>query len=204
MKVAVIGAMGRTGQLVVNALLIRGHTVNGIALVVPETKSYGITWYRGDATNKNDLEKTIKDCDAIISVLGHTWKIHSNIQTIAMKHLVSIAGNKTIVSLTGTGVRIKGDKPSLIDSILNLAIRIADPKRVQDGIEHAKVLEKSNCNWVILRVLKLANGNKAQSSKLTEGGPALMLVNRVTVANYLCDLAENNNWNHKMPVISRK
>lgn len=205
MKISVLGASGRTGILVVDELLRRGHKVNGLAYKKPENHNGEVNWIEGDATKSEDLKKCLEGADAVISTLGHTRQTKTQIQTDSMKALVNLLANTNtpIISMTGTGVRQIGDKPSLIDRFLNLGISIVDPARVQDGIDHARVLKESNLNWKILRVLKLANGNKVQDINLTTGGPAIKLINRVTVAKLLVDLAENSEWNHLMPVASK-
>lgn len=204
MKVAVLGANGRTGILVVEELLRRGHTVNGLAFKKPNNEKPGLIWFEGDATKEADLAKCLEGVDVVISTLGHTRQTKTPIQTDSMKALVrALQGSKIkIVSMTGTGVRQPGDKPSILDRILNIGVSVADPKRVSDGIEHAKVLQSSNLDWKILRVLKLANGEKVQEVTLTPGGPAMNLINRATVAKLLVDLAETDNWSRKMPVAS--
>lgn len=204
MKVAVLGASGRTGILVVDELIRRGHKVNGLTFKRPNILKPGLIWVEGDATNESDLRRCLEGVDAVISTLGHTKQTKTPIQTDSMRALVKVlSGTKVkVVSMTGTGVRQPGDKPSVMDRLLNIGVSIADPKRVSDGVDHAKVLQSSDLDWTILRVLKLANGKKVQNVGLTAGGPAFTLINRITVANLLVDLIETDNWSKKMPVAS--
>jgi len=205
MIIGVLGASGRTGILVVDELLMRGHKVVCLAFKKPTNINPGIEWIEGDATSKNDLEKVISKSDVIISVLGHNAHTTSDLQTKSMEALTELmsGSDKRLISMTGTGVRQDGDKPSLIDKLLNVAVRIADPARVQDGINHAEVLKRSNTKWTIIRVLKLANGKNVQNTKLTEHGPAITLVNRATVAKHICDLIVDDSQIYKMPIISK-
>lgn len=204
MKVAALGANGRTGVLVVDELLRRGFAVNGLAFKLPENPQSSVEWFEGDATSRDDLRRCLEGVDVVISTLGHTRQTKTSIQTDSMKALADVIGDRKIrvVSMTGTGVRESGDKPSFIDRVLNLGIAVVDPKRVSDGINHAKVLQQSKLDWKILRVLKLANGDTLQDVKLTAGGPAKTLINRATVAKLLVDLAETDEWSGRMPVAS--
>jgi len=112
-------------------------------------------------------------------------------------------GLKRIISLTGTGVRVDGDTPSLLDKILNLIVKIVDPKRVNDGIEHAKVLQISNLDWTIVRVLKLSQSDDTFTDyKLTEHGPAEFPTKRKKLVKVLVDLIEDQKYIKKMPIIS--
>jgi len=205
MKIAVLGASGRTGILVVEELLRRGHNVNGLTFKKPENYNEKVNWIFGDATNPESLKQCLDGVAAVISTLGHTKNTKTPIQTDSMKALVNIlrGTNTRIVSMTGTRVRRDGDKPSLLDRFLNIGIKIVDPKRVSDGIDHAKVLQESGLNFTILRVLKLSKSEKLQNVHLTSGGPALNLISRATVAKLLVDLAESNDWTGEMPVASK-
>lgn len=204
MRVAVLGASGRTGILVVEELLRRGHTVNGLTFKRPEYEKPGLLWIEGDATRQVDLAKCFEGVDAVISTLGHTRQTKTPIQTDSMKAIIEVLGTSKVrlVSMTGTGVRQPGDRPSIIDRLMNVGVSVADPKRVSDGIDHAKVLADSNLDWVILRVLKLANGDNVQKVQLTPYGPAKTFINRRTVAKLLVDLIETDAWSQKMPVAS--
>lgn len=206
MKIAVLGAKGRTGIVLVKELLSRGHEVHGLGFGGSPADHPKFKWFSGDATNRLDVLACIQGVDVVISTLGHTRKTKTPIQTQCMIILTELLkGKKTrIISMTGTGVREPGDSPSLLDKVLTLLIKVIDPKRVDDGIDHAKVLKDSDKDFTILRLLKLGKGNKKQPYRLTPGGPAMNLTNRWTVAEILADLAESEQWSKQMPVVSSK
>jgi hypothetical protein len=123
-----------------------------------------------------------------------------------MKALVEIMKElkiKRLVSITGTGVRQKGDKIPLIDRILNLGLSVFDPTRLKDGIEHAKVLKESGLDWTILRVLKMQNV-KPKPFTLKENGPTKLYVSREEVARAALEVLEDNSFIHKYPILSNK
>lgn len=128
-------------------------------------------------------------------------------QTKGMQSIVQTMkahGVSRFLSLTGTGVRIVGDRPSILDRILNITVGIVDPDRVNNGIEHEKILQSSGLVWTVVRVLKLSKSDKSfKSYELTEGGPAEMVTSRKKVAHVLVDLVEDKKYIGKMPVISR-
>jgi putative NADH-flavin reductase len=205
MKIAVIGACGRTGILVCKEAINKGHDIVGLAR--SECTDLKIEFALGDALKLDDIEKAIKGCDVVISVIGHVKLREYNTQTIAIKNIIKAMNNqniKRIISLTGSGVRVKGDKISLIDRSLNIPLKIVDKSRIQDGIDHYNCLTSSNLNWTVLRVLKLTNQDKIVPYKLTAGGPAKMFVSRATVAKILVYLAESNDWSKSAPVVSIK
>ncbi|CAO1427110.1 unnamed protein product [Diamesa serratosioi] len=74
-KIGVFGGTGMTGQCVVNAAIEKGIDVKILVRdesTVPEEfkgKS-SIEIVKGDVLNKDDCDKTVKGCDAVVIVLG--------------------------------------------------------------------------------------------------------------------------------------
>ncbi len=205
MVIAVIGAGGRSGRVFVDAALHAGHTVRaGVRSGEIVPKHERLTVVRGDATNKKHIVELLTGAEAVVSLVGHVKNSPSFVQTEIMSLVLSVMheqGVKRLISLTGTGVRTQQDSPSLIDRVLNVAIKLIDPERIHDGIAHAAVLRESSTNWTVMRVLKLGNG-PVQTFHLSEGGPAKLLVTRKTVAQAILAELEDKAWFRKMPVIS--
>lgn len=206
MKFAVIAANGRTGRAFVQVALSAGHQVragvhNGNSL----DESLGLTLVDCDATIESDVSKLIQGQDAVVSFIGHVRGSTANVQTDAIKVIVSAmdkAGLKRLVSLTGTGVRVPGDKITLTDRILNFSIGVIDPKRVADGRNHATVLMDSGLDWTIVRVLKLTNG-KSRPFTLCANGPTKEFVSRTEVALAVLEVLEQNSFVHQTPIIGK-
>jgi hypothetical protein len=110
-------------------------------------------------------------------------------------------GITRIISLTGTGVRMPGDNITLIDRILNMLVSIADPARVRDGIQHAHLLQQSQCEWTILRVLKLQN-TPERPFHLKINGPTKLFVSRQDVAKAALEVIENHSFIRAMPILA--
>lgn len=205
MRITVIGACGKTGQLVCKEALKRGHDVVGLAR--SECPDIKIKFVKGDALLIEDVDRAMAKSDVIISVVGHVKLREYNTQTRAINNIIKAMYKHNIsrlISLTGSGVRVSEDTISLADRLLNFPLRIVDKSRIQDGIDHYNSLVSSNLDWTVLRVLKLTNQDKIVPYKLTAGGPAMILVPRELVAKILVDLAEQNTWVKLAPVVSNK
>ncbi len=76
MKVAVIGASGSTGSLLVDKLISRGHEVVAIARsALPERRGTAkVTVKSGDVTSAQFLKTAFTGCDAVVSCLGQKRK----------------------------------------------------------------------------------------------------------------------------------
>lgn len=204
MKIAVIGANGRSGQIFIEAALAAGHTIaagvhNGTLPSQP-----GVTAMECDATNVNDLARLVAGQDAVVSLIGHVKGSPPRVQTDAMRALVpamQAAGVQRLVSLTGTGVRVPGDRITLIDRILNAAVSVADSARVADGRAHYEVLRQSDLAWTVIRVLKLQN-TAPKPFTLRDHGPTRPYVSRQEVAQAILDVLESRSFVQQAPIIS--
>lgn len=206
MKIAILAADSRTGKYLIDKLLERGHEINaGIYSVKDLPDRENLTYVRCDASNSEQVRHLIRGNDAVVSLIGHTKDSPPDIQTTAIKNLINalkVENIDRVISLTGTGVRFKGDKIPFYDRLLNLAVSIVDPNRVQDGINHAEVLKSSNLDWTIVRVLKLQN-TKPSKFILKEYGPTKLYVSREDVAGAIVEVLENESFIQKAPILSR-
>lgn len=205
MKIAILGANGRTGIELVNEALKRGFSVvagvsaNGNVF----QSSPNLEVIEFNATAQEDVDALFRGCEAVISVLGQTKNSPKNLLELSMITVVTAMQKNNIskiVSLTGTGVRRPNDRISLIDRILNFGLGVVDGDRIKDGKKHLEVLERSGLDYTVLRVLKLTNDER-QTYSLKDGGPAKAMVSRKTVAEALLRCL-GENWNKKAPVLS--
>jgi len=204
MRIAVIAADGRSGQAFVKAALDSGHSVRaGVHGKNPFFAHPGLAVIRCDATDEQQVIELLRASDAVVSLIGHVKGSQADVQTRAIRTVISAMkqrGLTRIISLTGTGVRIKGDKPSLLDKLANAIIVRIDPDRIHDGIAHVKVLHGSGMDYTVLRVLKLGNGTAGKFG-LNGHGPAKLLTSRTEVAAAILDCLEDNRYIRQHPVI---
>lgn len=207
MNIAVIAANGRSGKAFVTAALAAGHTVRAGVRGTHDLPAHPhISIVPCDATDETDVRTLVAQQDAVISFIGHVKCSAANVQTEAMQVLVKVLtaerGTIRLVSLTGTGVRMPGDKISLVDRILNTAIAFIDPKRIEDGMNHVRVLQQSQLAWTVLRVLKLQN-IAARGFSLRSFGPVQWVSSRDDVAQAALQVLEDNSFIHDAPILSR-
>lgn len=91
MKIAVIAANGRSGQVFVERALAAGHEVRGGVLghgYLPEHNR--LTLIHCDATQPDDLHKLFTDQDAVVSLIGHTRDSLPGVRTKAMQKAVAV------------------------------------------------------------------------------------------------------------------
>lgn len=204
MNIAVIAADGRSGRIFTEAALDAGHSIKaGVYRSNPFDDNPELEVVQCDATKPEDIANVINGQDAVVSLIGHGRKTKPDVQTQAIKLIIETMKKQNVsrlISLTGTGVRLEGDKITYIDRLLNYSIQHIDPSRVKDGIAHAKLLKNSDLDWTLLRVLKLGNGQPSSFS-LKEHGPAKLLTPRTEVALAILETLEGRSFIKKAPVI---
>ncbi len=217
MKIAVLGATGRTGKLVLNRALELGYEVKCLARESGRiTNRDGIGVIEGNCNSKRDLEQLVNGCDGIINVLNISrktdfpWaglKTPKNYLSEVMAHLIPIAENsrvKRIVICSAWGVgETKKDIPKwfrwLIDNS-NIGMAYRDHERQEE------ILVKSKIDWTIVRPSGLTNSKKTEIIKESfdnKPKPSLT-ISRQSVAQYLCDSLDKDSLVQKKVVISKK
>lgn len=209
MKILIIGATGKIGELVTKRALDANHKV--VALVLDKSKmtesnNENLTIIEGDATDANVISSAVSKVDAVISTLGHNRYTTVEMQSNAMRVLVAAMQKNSverIVSLTGTGVYTEGDAPNLFDRGLTALLMFVDTKRIQDGIKHVEVLKDSGLDWAVLRTPKHISGKTVSKYRVTPNVKGFnWFVRRPNIADYLITLAENVDTPNRMPVIA--
>lgn len=206
MNIAVIAADGRLGREFVTIALKAGHFVRaGVRKNATFETTTNLEVMHCDATDTSELTALITGQDVVVSCIGHVKGSEADVQTQATKVLVAVMGElkqKRFVTVTGTGVRFPGDKISLVDRLLNLSIQVIDPERVKDGKDYMKVLQQSDLDWTVIRILKLQN-TKPHDFKLKVNGPTKWLVGRKEVAKAMLQVIERNDFIKQAPIIAR-
>ena len=206
-KICIFGADGRTGIEVVKKAVSSGYSVTAFIYNKDMADHFdkSVTVIQGNILNEQQVINAVQGADTVISVVGHIKNSDPLMQTKGINNVISAMKEHSItriISLTGTGVRIPGDTPSVIDRILNFIIKKIDPERINDGKEHVEALQASELNWTILRVLKLSSAPYDGNYTLTKHGPVELSTSRKKVADIMVDLATSKEFVADMPVSS--
>jgi putative NADH-flavin reductase len=204
-KIAVLAAAGRSGQAFVLAAIAAGHQVRaGIRGTNPFSEHPSLEVVHCDATNLHDVRTLLAGCDAVVSLIGHVKGSAPRVQTVGIDITITVMEELRIsrlVSLTGTGVRFEGDKIGFIDRFANWSIGMVDSERIADGKEHVALIESSDLDWTIIRVLKLQNIHPKPFT-LTEHGPTKIVVGRSEVAQAILEVLSKQSFIRKAPILS--
>jgi putative NADH-flavin reductase len=211
MKIAVIGATGRTGGLVAEQALERGHRVvayvrRAYALPVSE----GLRMVVGELFDSEHLQSTLSDVDAVICCLGTRRHkpvdlMQSNLPLIvqAMKR----AGRARLILLSAYGVGETARTASLVARILYKTMFrsiFRDKERSEAG------LMTSGLEWTGVYPVGLTDGPllieavevcPTNQVKKVKGLP---MVSRANVAKVLLDAAEDSRTIRQKVLVTSK
>ena len=207
MKIAVIGATGRTGRPLVTELLCRGHTV---AVLVRDTTKLdhlagGVEVIAGDSRTRADLDRLVAGVDAVVSALGPTAKegnLHTETAT-ALVEAMHAAGVTRFVGVSGAGIDVPGDQKSLSAKLISRAIQTLGGEVVKDKPAEYAVFAASDLDWTLVRPPRLVDGDPTghlehdahRSTKSTK-------IARADLATFLADVVEQGLYPRQAPFVA--
>ena len=214
MRVAVFGATGLTGSLVVRKLVERGHSAVAVARTRKEFEGLNSIEYRtGDMTSEPFVADAITGCQAIVFCVGLNRKTRSpwapqtsppGLLSNITRCLLAVIGNdqsKRLIYLSAFGVG--GDYPKL--SLLHrLVIRTSSLKEAYR--EHAndeQLLKASSANWTIVKAPGLNDSSK--EVRMIDQGTSwssFSMASRPSLAGFLVHCVEDDSTSRRSMTIA--
>ena len=208
MKLAIFGATGRTGRLLVEQALAAGYDVVALARIPSKLplQDARLSVVQGDVTDPAAVTAVVRGADAVISVIGHAKGAPPDVQTVAARHIVAAMrqnGVRRLISLTGAGVDAPQDRPTVLHHLIKLALRIAAGPVLRDAVGHAAVIRQSGLDWTIVRAPMLTEGPRVGSYRVgwvgVDTGPRLA---RSDLAAFLLAQVTDRTYLGQLPMVS--
>jgi uncharacterized protein YbjT (DUF2867 family) len=208
MKLLVLGATGKTGQLVLSAARRAGHDVTVLVrdpARLPSTD--GLTVVTGDASSAADLGRGLAGQDAVIGVVGGGYSVTSDIASRVAKALVpaaTAAKTKRVVVLSALGAGESREKCSPLQKIAfgTVMNSVYNDKATGDALLRASALDYTIVQPVTFAE-KPATGKVALTDlsdlKPLRGFPR---VPRADVAEKLVTIAGGSDWSRRTVAIT--
>jgi putative NADH-flavin reductase len=211
MKILVLGPNGAVGQIVIDDLLKANHEVTALVRnpTTIQKKHPRLTVLQGTPTDAGDLATALGGQDAVVSTLGVRKNKKTTVRTDVAMNLV--AGMKKhrvrrLVWLDGAGV---GSSKEFVQRSSFFFGRIVMPLLLNHMYEDAAVadalIEKSGCDWVIVRPMSFTNGTKTGNiTVVTDVSLPVKLrlrIARADVAAFLVEQLMKDDYVGQMPII---
>ena len=162
MAVAVLGATGRTGRLLVAELLRRNHRVT---VLVRDPAGLGdlagrVRTIIGDSRDPGALTALVDGVDAVLSGLGPTGKeptLHRD-TAAALVAVMNSAGPRRFIGISGAGIDVPGDQKAFRDRVISTLIARLGGAVVADKPAEYRVWADSGLDWTLVRPPRLRDG----------------------------------------------
>lgn len=159
MRVAVLGATGRTGRAVVEELRRRGHDVTVLVRDAARAPA-GTRVVVGDVRDGAALAQVVEGADAVVSALGPTKgevHLHATVAP-ALVAAMQAAGVRRVVGVSGAGVDAPGDRKRPRDRAISAVMGVVTRAMVADKRAELDVLAASDLDWTLVRPPRLGDG----------------------------------------------
>lgn len=203
MKILLLGATGRTGKLVIEEAIRRGHKISAIARDPEKLKDYQIDITQGTPYNFETVEKALSGCESVINTLNISRKSDNPwAGLVSPKDLISISATNAVSAMKVAGIkRYKalstigaGSSWKTTPVILKLIVSLSNLKYAfWDHGRQEEILQKSSIDFTICRAPMLSTETNVNGAVAVKEGenPPKMILSRNSAAEYFIKLIEN-------------
>ena len=208
MKLALFGATGFTGRVVLEEALARDHDV--VALV-RDPSTLGIrhdrlTIVRGNALDPQDVDACLADVDAVVHCLGVGGKGDGRPTTLVSDSVAVVLKAmqthdvRRIVCMSNVGAG--GSGPWLVNRVIvPMFVRWLVPL-VEDKDRMEALLRTSSAEWISVRLPGIEPG-PAKPIKTSDDGKGLsMSITAGSVAAFMLDAVDSDAFVRRTPSVS--
>ena len=203
MKIAVFGASGKTGILIVYQALNQGYHVTAFARqpskVTIQHKNLRII--QGDIMDYEKVKLAVEGQEAVLCALGVNKNKPNTLLSDGTRNILQAmesTGVMRFICMSSAGI-LGNDSGFWFGKIfmpLFLKHIFEDKKR------QAKVIEASNVEWVILRPTGLTDSPKTNTYKINPGNPTSRTIPRADVADFMLKLVADKRYDRTLPALS--
>ena len=193
MNVLVVGAGGKTGNLVVDRALAAGHTVTAF-VHSPDYTPPGVRVIVGDAGNATDVRNAVSGQDAVIDTLGgKTPYKATELETSGARNLVSAMqteGVRRLVVVSMMGMGDSAEQAPFWYEHLLLPLYLRGAREDKAGMESQ--VQSSGLDFVIARPPLLSDDPAHGSYAVVPAGTEAHKITRADLASFLVDQLQSN------------
>src|SRR6185437_5972431 len=187
MKLLVLGATGQVGSALVTQSLERGFEVAALVRSPGKVRDRHprLEVVEGNPLDEAALTPVVSGRDAVLSVLGHTDLEESHLVTDGARALTEVmrrTGVRRAILVSSTLVAPGG-------SFLTKIPRYLTRHALSDSLAMEKVVQATNLDWTLLRLVRLTNGAPSPYRTFDDEPPTVTAsVSRATVAGCMLDV----------------
>ncbi len=206
MKLAIFGATGKTGRLVVARALAQGHQVTALARQRSKVQLQHaqLEVVEGAGDQPLAIAQVVRGADAVISAMGAG---HGTLATFGPHLLAAMraAGVTRVVSLIGASVPVAGDPPSISHRALRAITRLFAADVLADGELHARALMATELHYTLVRPPRLTDGpatGRIDAAAQLPVGPTSSIT-RADLAAFMLRVAVEGQYLREAPMVAQ-
>ncbi|QSQ26863.1 NAD(P)H-binding protein [Pyxidicoccus parkwayensis] len=207
MRIAVLGASGRTGRQLVSQALAAGHEVRVLVRRSETiTESHPrLTVLTGDAEDPTHVRELVRGVDAVVSAVGpgrDDPEACSHVSRV-VREVLEAEGPQRYVYVSGSHVDMPGDSKDFIGRVATRVGRLLGGRIVADKQRELDALRASKLDWTAVRPSQLTNGPKTGRYRVSTLTPPGALVARADVADFILKELQEHRHGRQAPFIAR-
>ena len=203
MKILLLGANGRTGKLVIEEAIRRGHNISVIVRDPEKLKDYQIDITQGTPYDFETVEKALSGCEAVINTLNISRKSDNPwAGLISQKDLISKSATNAVSAMKETGIKRfialstigAGNSWKTTPAILKFIVSVSSLKYAfRDHSKQEEILQNSFLEYTICRAPMLSTETNTKGAVAVKEGenPPKMVLSRNSAAEFFIKIIEN-------------
>jgi putative NADH-flavin reductase len=204
MKLVILGATGKTGRVLVQQAVQRGHTVTAVVRNLDKLAATpGVKVIKGDVTRADELTKIFKGQDAVLSTLGNNN---------AKLQLIEHSSAAIIKAMQATGLKrvvaelsFAGAESVQLNKVLGVVANLGIGKMLVDQTKGVELFRRSKLDWTIAYAVILTNKPLTKEVRVLDPHEVIGMrhkISRADVAHFMLDSVEKGAHINGLPVIS--
>ncbi len=207
MQIAVLGATGKTGRLIITELFRRRHQLSILvrdSASAPDNVQFANVVI-GDSRQVSTLDQLLAGADTVVSALGPDSKnfvVHretAEALILAMKR----SGITRFVGISGAGITLPGDEKSIAAKIISVGSPRAAGRYGVDKQAEYEAFAASDLDWTLVRAPRVIEGTiTKQLEHDAHRSPKSIMITRGDLAYFLADVVSRGLYVREAPLVA--
>ena len=205
MKILVVGAGGKTGQLVVQRALDAGHEVTAFVHSADEYEGANVLLIEGDATDADAMKKAVAEQDAVIDTIGgKTPFLNTTLEESVARAIIAAMQDQGVRRLVVTSMMGEGDSWEQASLFQHLLIPTFLRGARADKAHMEAEVESSNLDWIIARPAVLTDDEATGEIRVytLETDSKGHQITRADLAHWMVDQLSSDQYLHQAVAIA--
>jgi putative NADH-flavin reductase len=206
MRLLVVGANGRTGRILTQRALERGHEVTALDASGAQEPRERLRVVRADILVPSSLQPAMEGQDAIVSLVSPHPRRNGRVYVEGTRNLADAAASAGVRRLVVVSAEGAGVSPARLPLFYRLVLRIPVVARLYPDIAQMEtdLMARTDVDWTIVRAAILSDGPQTGEYRTAVGDvvPGGVRISRADLADFLLAVVESGDYVRQRVVIA--